>query len=426
MRIIFFLFGWIIISALYSQVPVIDDVYRQEIKSLASHPSIQRAFEMIEALEPETEALLIDITQIEAPPFMEEIRAQFVFDRIKSLGLDSLWIDEVGNVLALKKGKMGHRTIAFDAHLDTVFPKGTDVKVRRSGDTLMAPGIGDDTRGLAMLLTTIKAIQSTSIQTEEDILFVASVGEEGLGDLRGVKHLFSEMGYPIDSWISIDGGEIGRVNTKGLGSYRYRVRFEGPGGHSWGAFGLANPHHALGKAIDLFVQRADVYTLEGPKTSYNIGVISGGTSVNSIPFESIMEVDMRSIDPSRLEVLEKMLYQAVEDAVADQNNKKRLGAPLTGSIDKIGHRPSGELADTLPLVQRALAATALMGKVPRITVGSTNSNIPISLGIPAVTIGRGGAAANAHALDEWWLNTDGGASIQLGLILLIAEAGLVP
>jgi len=343
---------------------------------------------------------------------------------MNTLGMDSVWIDEVGNVLGLLEGTQGKRTVALDAHLDTVFPEGTEVKVRIQNDTLYAPGIGDDTRGLSMLLTILETIKTEQIQPKDNLLFVGSVGEEGLGDLRGVKHLFRTGGPKIDSWIAIDGGAIGRVNTKALGSYRYRVTFKGPGGHYWGAFGLANPHHALGEAISTFVKVADSYTSEGPKTSYNVGVISGGTSINSIPFESVMEIDIRSIDPKRLDVMEGYLSTAVEEALAHQNKIKRQGPELTVRIDKIGNRPSGELSDELPLIQRTLAATQAFGVQPYLTRGSTNSNIPIAKGIPAITIGRGGDGGKAHSLAEWWTNKEGHKAIQLALLILLMESGM--
>ena len=223
----------------------------------------------------------------------------------------------------------------------------------------------------------------------------------------------------IDSWIDIEGG-IGNLFANA--SLR-RVTFSGPGGHSWGAFGMVNPHHALASAIDNFIDSADEYTLEGPKTSYNIGIVKGGTSINSIPFESIMEVDIRSIEPSRLDVMEDLLYKAVNSGLDKQNKMKRSGESLTVVIDKIGNRPSGELEPSLPLIQRALATTEYFKETPRLTRGSTDSNIPISLGIPAVTIGRGGVGGNAHSLNEWWYNKEGYRSIQLALLLLLSEAG---
>ena len=403
-------------------VAVIETAYQDEIRTLSKKKCVKKAFELIEKQRSLTLADHILLTEIEAPPFKEEKRAAQFLEMMKAVGVDSIWIDEVGNVLALRKGKKGDKVVALDAHLDTVFPEGTDVKVKMRGDTIYAPGAADDTRGLAMLLRVLQVMNEAKISTEHDVLFVASVGEEGLGDLRGVKHLFSEKGVKIDSWIAIDGGAIGRVNNQGLGSHRYRITFNGPGGHSWGAFGLANPHHALGTAIHHFVEAADAFTAYGPKTSYNVGVISGGTSINSIPFSSTMEIDMRSISPARLDSMDVILKEAVQKALDAQNKIKRLGKPLTVDVVKIGDRPSGELSESLPIIQRAMACTAFFGKRPQLSRGSTNSNIPISMGIPAVTIGRGGVGRNAHSLNEWWLDVEGYKSTQLTLMLLLSEA----
>lgn len=409
----------------FSQENEIEKKYFNEIKAILKNKKVKKSYEYIIQQEPFTYENLIKLTEIEAPPFKEQNRAIEFKHMIEEIGIDSVWIDLEGNVVGLLKGQEGTRTVGLDAHLDTVFPEGTDVKVRIKNDTLYAPGIADDSRGLSMLLTILKTIRNNDIPLRDNLLFIGSVGEEGLGDLRGVKYLFRNGASKIDSWISIDGGSIGRVNNKGLGSYRYRVTFIGPGGHSWGSFGLVNPHHALGKAIQLFVNSADNYTSKGSKTSYNIGIIKGGTSINSIPFESIMEVDIRSVDPSRLDEMEEILQNSVKEALDDQNNRKRMGDNLTYIIDKIGNRPSGELSPSLPLVQRAMAVTKHFGVTPRLTRGSTNSNIPISLGIPSVTIGRGGKGGNVHSLAEWWYNDRGYRSIQLSLLLVLMEAGFL-
>lgn len=398
--------------------------YREEVKSISRDAHMISAFAMIEEDVLAARDQLIELTEIPAPQFKEDLRAQRFAEMLKEAGVDSVWIDQVGNVLAVRKGKTGNRLVALDAHLDTVFPEGTDVGVKMRGDTLFAPGVGDDTRGLAMLLSIARTLNTADIETEADILFVGSVGEEGIGDLRGVKHIFRDGGPEVDSWISIDGGAIGRISNQGLGSYRYRVTFIGPGGHSWGAFGLVNPHHALGTAIDLFVESADAFTSHGAKTSYNVGRIGGGTSVNSIPFSSWMELDMRSVSPARLDSLDGLLKQAVMRALDEQNALMRLGDSLTVNIEMIGKRPSGELPAELPLIQRAMASSAFFGKRPGLTRGSTNSNIPISLGIPAVTIGRGGRGAHAHSLNEWWLEGDSYVATQFGFLLLVVECGL--
>jgi tripeptide aminopeptidase len=399
--------------------------YQKEIDKLVKNKRIQQAFAIIDELEPLTYKNLVELTEISAPPFMEQNRAERYSDMLKEAGADNVWIDEVGNVLALRKGKDSSKTIALDAHLDTVFPEGTDVRVRMVGDTLYAPGVGDDTRGLVMVLTVLKAMNMADIKTTYDVLLAGTVGEEGLGDLRGVKHLFKKNDPKIDSWIAIDGGELGRINNQALGSYRYNITFKGPGGHSWGAFGLANPHHAAGKAVAYFDEAARSYTAAGPKTSYNIGRIGGGTSINSIPFESWMEVDMRSVSPERLVEIEEILIFQTKRALDDYNKMVNKGPKLTVDIEKIGDRPSGELSPDLPLIQRSMAATKAFKTEPFLTRGSTDSNIPISKGIPAVTLGRGGEAGGAHSLGEWWLNDETGPqSIKLALLILVSEAGL--
>jgi acetylornithine deacetylase/succinyl-diaminopimelate desuccinylase-like protein len=398
-------------------------VHEREMETLSNRRDIQQAFRVIDELEPTTLADLIMLTEIPAPPFMEEVRAAKFAEMLRDAGADSVWTDEVGNVLALRRGS-GERTVAIDAHLDTVFPEGTDVSVRIVGDTLFAPGVGDDTRGLVVILTVLRAMNAAGIRTESDLLFIGAVGEEGLGDLRGVKHLFRDGGPGIDSWIAVDGGATGRIVHRGLGSHRYRVTFKGPGGHSWGAFGLGNPQHALGRAIQLFVDAAEPYTSEGIRTSYNVGRIGGGTSVNSIPFEAWMEVDMRSESPERLNGVDALFQRAMVDALDEANRIRRRGDALTVDVDMIGDRPSGTTPQDSPLVQRAMAATSHFGVAPNLGIASTDSNIPISLGVPAVTISRGGSGGGGHALSEYWVNENGAVAIKQALLLLAAEAGL--
>ena len=402
----------------------VDDIYVKNIKKIANHNKVKKAFKYIIDVEDKTNKNLIELTEIEAPPFKEEKRAKEFSERLKLAGIEKVWIDSIGNVIGFLEGSIGNKNIAIDAHLDTVFPEGTDVKVQIKNDTLFAPGIGDDTRGLAMILTIAETIVNSEIKPVDNILFIGTVGEEGLGDLRGVRYLFKNNEPKIDSWIAIDGGSIGRVNNQALGSYRYEVIFDGPGGHSWGAFGLVNPHHALGAGITNFVEKADIYTDNGPKTSYNVGIISGGTSINSIPFKSSMQIDIRSIDPNRLNDMEEILFNSMNKALDEQNAIKRSGPDLKLTINKIGNRPSGKVDESVPLIQKTIAATQYMGVEPRLTIGSTDSNIPISLGLPAVTIGRGGEGGGAHSLDEWWLNKDGYKSIQLALLILLSESGI--
>lgn len=423
--IIFILGAVISAEGQVNQIPPVEKQYSIEIENLANHRSVKNAMEAIKTMDQETLEDLITLTEIPAPPFKEEERAKKWAQMLLETGMDSVWIDEVGNVIGKRKGTKGDRTVLIEAHLDTVFPEGTDVTVKERGDTLFAPGIADDTRGLAVVLAIAKAMDKAAIQTEADILFVGVVGEEGQGDLRGVKHLFSEEGQKIDAYIAIEGGGPDRVTYRGIGSHRYRVTYKGPGGHSFGAYGLVNPHNALGRAIHYFAVDADEFTKEGIRTTYNVGVIGGGTSINSIPFESWMEVDMRSESPERVTGIDNIFQAAVKKALKEENEIKRRGEDLTVEVKMIGDRPAGGIDPSTPLVQRAMASSMLFDVKPRIVVGSTNANIPFSLGIPAVTIGSGGKSGGAHSLDEWWLSDDEAVpAIQRALLLLLAEAGL--
>ncbi len=401
-----------------------DGPYERELQAILENPLVMEALTLIQTLEPTTQADHIELTQVPAPPFMEEERAEAYRLLLEEAGADSVRIDEVGNVLAFRGGTGGNRTVVLGGHMDTVFPEGTDVKVRIRGDTLFAPGIGDDTRGLIVVLTVLRALEGVGLETEADLIFLGSVGEEGLGDLRGVKHFFREGGPRVDAFIEVDGAGSSTIVNQGLGSIRYRATVTGSGGHSWGAFGLANPAHALGRAIQAFSVVADSLTRDGPRTSFNVGRLGGGTSINSIPFSAWMEVDMRSEDPASLQRIAAAFEAAVRRGVEAENQARRNGSPLTLDLDRIGDRPSGEVDPDEPLVQRAMAVTRLFGNEPRLSRSSTNSNIPIALGIPAVTIGRGGEGAENHSPNEWWINREGHLGIQRALLLLLAEAGL--
>ncbi|MBW3552906.1 MAG: M20/M25/M40 family metallo-hydrolase [Gemmatimonadetes bacterium] len=407
------------------RVPPLEPAYEQEIAGVARDARVREAFRVVEELRPRTRADHITLTEIPAPPFAEEARARAFAGMLREAGADSVWIDEEGNVLALRRGRTGGDALVLSGHLDTVFPEGTDVTVRVRGDTLHAPGVGDDTRGLVVVLTVLRAMEAAGLETERDVLFVGTVGEEGLGDLRGVKHLFREGGPEIAAFISIDGSGENRVTHQGLGSRRYRATVRGPGGHSWGAFGTANPAHALGRAIRLFDERAAEYVATGPRTSYNVGVIGGGTSVNSVPFEAWMEVDMRSVDDERLRGIDALFRRTVHEAVAEQNGRPRRGDSLTVELELVGDRPSGSIAADAPLIQRARAAISHFGLEPSLGRSSTDSNIPISRGIQAVTLGGGGEGSGAHSLHEWWLDRDSHIAIQRTLLVVLAQTGLV-
>ena len=408
----------------HASAQAVQSTFTDEARRLSAEPAIVEAMRIAEEIDDWALDLLIELTEIPAPPFMEDERGERFGELLVELGADSVWTDAEGNVIGLRKGRSGARRIGFGGHLDTVFPEGTDVTVRQVADTLFAPGVGDDTRGLVVVLSVLRALEEAGIETEDDVLFVGVVGEEGLGDLRGMKYLYSDDGEWPDAWIEVDGGGISGIVSMGLGSVRYRPTFHGPGGHSWGAFGLAHPSHALARGIRTFQDVADTLTRSGPRTSYSVGRLGGGTSVNSIPFEAWAEVDMRSESPENLLRIEAAFVASMEQALEEENALRRDGPALTLDLAKIGDRPSGEMDPAAPLVQRAMAVTHLFDVEPSLSRGSTNSNVPIALGVPAVTIGRGGIGGNNHAPDEFWVNRDAYLAVQRALLIVLAEAGV--
>jgi tripeptide aminopeptidase len=398
---------------------------QQQVSNLLDNPVVQEAMSDIVASDAQLLNETIELTEIPAPPFAEEKRAQRFAEKLREAGLTDVSIDEEGNVVGRRPGRSGNRTVVLSAHLDTVFPIETDVTVKVEGDTLYAPGVGDNTRGLVVVLAILRTMQQHGIETDADVLFVGNVGEEGLGDLRGVKYLFREGGPRIDALIAVDGGKTGRLVFGGVGSHRYRVTYKGPGGHSWGAFGRASPHHAMGRAISEFVENAVEVTASGDKTTFNVGRIGGGTSVNSIAFESWMEVDLRSGNQTKLDAIDAVLKRAVQKALQDENAAREEGAELTVDVDRIGTRPAARSDIESPLVQTAAAAMNALGVEPDLQISSTDANHPISIGIPAITLSRGGIGANAHALNESWINKDAHLAIHIVLITLLVEAGAI-
>jgi len=385
---------------------------------LLADAAIKEAVEVIKAAEPQTIEDQVRLCEVEAPPFKETKRAEVYARMFREAGLQNVRIDKVGNVLGDRPGMQPRPRLVFTAHLDTVFPEGTDVKVKREGTLLKGPGIGDDCRGLAVVLAVIRAMNQAKIQTPGPITFVGTVGEEGLGDLRGVKYLFNEgMKGQIDRFVSIDGTGLG-ITHIAVGSLRYRVTFKGPGGHSYGAFGLSNPMHALGRAvatISQFEVPAD------PKTTFNVGRMGGGTSVNAIPFDAWFEMDMRSASPSALQALDAKFHRAVDDAVKAEDGRWSKNVL---SVDKalVGNRPAGQTAANAPIVQAAVSVTRALGFPVTLDEGSTDSNIPMNLGIPAITIDGGGRGRGAHALDEQFDSTNSFQGSQRALLLAIALA----
>ena len=344
---------------------------------------------------------LVQLTEIPAPPFGEEVRASTYMAMLRDAGLTNVEMDQIGNVMGLRPGTGEAPLLAVAAHLDTVFPEGTEVEVRREGNRLRAPGIGDDTAGLATLLAVARVLNETDLETESDLLFIGNVGEEGAGDLRGVKHLFRDGKYKdqIGGFISVESGGQSTITTGALGSLRYRVTFKGPGGHSYGAFGLVSPAYAMGNAIR---KVSAISVPDTPKTTFNIGIVEGGTSVNSIPFETSMVVDMRSESRDELEKLVETFLDLVHEAVEEENATRSISeGQIELEMTLVGDRPSGQTSESANIVKFAVAAFEAFGIRPTFRISSTDSNVPISLGIPAITIGRGGLGGRSHSLDEW-------------------------
>jgi len=397
-----------------------------DVERLVNHPKFKAAQNFIDRDHDRFVREIIQITEIEAPPFKEDKRGKAYLEMLRQNGLASVEMDPEGNVMGVRKGVGAGPLIAISGHLDTVFPEGTNVKVKRAGTRLSAPGVGDDSRALAVLLAIIRAMDAAKIQTDSDILFVGNVGEEGPGDLRGMRYLFQKGPYKdkIKMFISLDGSGLGNNITNGaLGSKRYKVTFKGPGGHSYGSFGLVNPAFALGNAIAKFSQMQVPFK---PKTTFNVGVIGGGTSVNSIPFESWMEVDIRSESRDELNKAGETFLGLMHEAV-DQENKVRSTAQGKIELDMklIGERPSGETPLSSPLVQTASAVIRAFGMNPTYSISSTDANIPISMGIPGVTLDAGGRGGRNHSLDEW-IDVEKTASvngINVAMAILLSLAG---
>ena len=403
----------------YAEPPSSVDAATQ---ALVDNPKVKAALETIKADDAATFAEQKHITEIASPPYKEKVRAEYYLKRMQELGLKDATIDAEGNVIALRKGTgSGHPKLAIAAHLDTVFPEGTDVTVKEKDGTFVAPGLGDDARGLVALLSIIKAMNANDISTVGDIMFVGDVGEEELGNLRGMKALFRDH-TDIDGFISIDGLGIDRIANQGTGSHRYEFVFKGPGGHSFQEFGLPSAIHAMGRAI---AKIADLQTPSNPKTTFTVGTVSGGTSVNAIASEAHMAVDMRSNATEELLKLEAKLLDLVKQAVTEENARWKSDK-IALTIKLIGDRPAGMTAADSPIVEAARKSVNAVRNGPNATLGgaSTDSNEPMSLGIPAVTIGGGGEGGNWHSVNEWYKPVDGYLGPQRALMAVLMLQGL--
>src|SRR5690348_10410429 len=395
---------------------------RQSAAELMSHAGVAGAFRFFETNAAAITEEQIRICTIPASPFGEHERAEYLRQKFSELRLTEVEIDEEGNCLGLIRGASLKPLVVVSAHLDTVFPKDTDFTVVKRDQKLYAPGIADDGCGLAALIAHAQAIQNERIPIQGSLLFVGTVGEEGEGNLRGVRHLLTKGRWAseVDAFLSFDGPGLDRITNRALGSRRYRVEFTGPGGHSWGDFGVPNPVHALGRAIS----RLAAYPApKDPRTTFNVGRIEGGTGVNSIPRKALMEVDLRSTADPELQRLDAFFRRAMKEALDEENNVRRPGdAPLKLQLDLIGERPSGETPADAPVVKLALEATKLLGVEPRLDQSSTDSNLPISLGIPAITLGAGGTSGASHTLAEWYEPRDRDKGLKRGLLVILGLA----
>jgi tripeptide aminopeptidase len=379
--------------------------------------TVRRALDVAKTTEPQTIEDQIRFCEVAAPPFKESARAEVLRRQFMQLGLENVRMDRAGNVLGSRSGASAHPHVVLAAHLDTVFPEDTDVKVKRRGDHLEGPGIGDNCRGLSVLVAVARAMNQGGVRTPGTVTFVANVGEEGLGDLRGMKALFGDtLKDQIDRFVSIDNADP-QITVIGVGSRRYRVTFKGPGGHSFADFGMPNPANALGRAI---AKIAEFHLSDGGRTTFNVGRVGGGTSVNAIPAEAWMEVDLRSADATALAALDARLAQAMDRAAVEENARWNRPGVVTVVKELVGDRPAGAIAENAPIVLTALASAEAVGLAVSLSEGSTDANLPMSLKIPAIAIGGGGRSINAHSPSEAFDGTDAWKGTANAVLLTIA------
>jgi tripeptide aminopeptidase len=364
----------------------------------------------------------VRITEIPAPPFQEAARASAVKTLLAESGLN-VEIDKTGNVIGELPGATEKEIVMLTAHLDTVFPPGTDVKVRRETDRLSAPGISDNGTGLAALVSIARAIHESHIKPRRTILFVADVGEEGEGNLRGMRALVDDYRSRLKAAVVLDGSGTDHVTTKALASRRLEVLITGPGGHSWSDFGMPNPINALVRGSIRFI---NTKVPANPRTTFNLGQIEGGTSVNSIPYEAKLKVDIRSESEDELAKLESSLRESIAAGVRDEmeSARDRSKGKLDWKIEVLGIRPGGELASNSPLLAALRAADDYVGNQSRIERSSTDANIPLSNGIDAISIGAGGTGGGAHSLQEWYEPSGREMGLKRALLILLGISGV--
>ncbi len=393
----------------------------ERVGRLVSDEAVERARRSIRETDERTLADMEAVVVIPAPPFGETERGEWMLGRFESLGLEAVERDEAGNVLGRLPGREPDAApVILSAHLDTVFDEGTDLTVRRDGARIRAPGIADDARGLAAILAIVRALGAAGLVPRRPLALAATVGEEGRGDLRGVKHLFREDGpyRRAAAFMTLDGTGLDRVIDRGVGSRRYRATIRGPGGHSWSDWGLANPVHAVGAATAAL---AEIRLRSEPRTVLSVTRLGGGTSVNAIPQSAWLELDLRSVSPEVLEAMDERVREAIRRAVAAANRRRKRGTErLELELELIGDRPAGQTEAGALIVEAADAATRAVGVEPRRAASSTDANVPMALGIPAVGMGAGGRSGGMHTTDEWYENEGGPEGIERALLVALA------
>lgn len=399
------------------------------LREILERPECRLARTRIVELEAATLEEQLRIVRIPAPSLAEERRAAYVHTRFQELGLRECHLDEVGNVLGRLPGaahsSAGDQSpVVVAAHLDTVFGPDTPLEPRAWGSRWYAPGITDNARGVAALLAVAEAILAAGISTIRPVWLIGTIGEEGSGDLRGAKHLLragAPLGRPA-AFIALDGSGVRRIVHRAVGARRLRAEITGPGGHSWSDWGTANPLHVLGRCIDRLaaLPRPDRVPL-----TLTVARAGGGTSVNAIPGSAWLELDMRSELQGAITDLETAARRVLEEEVTRANEVRRVGTqPLALAVRVIGDRPSGAIPENAPLVAAAVAATRLVGVEPELVASSTDANVPLSLGIPAVTLGAGGDSGGIHTLDEWFCGRGGAVGLERALLTVLAAAGV--
>ncbi|HYA25198.1 MAG TPA: M20/M25/M40 family metallo-hydrolase [Terriglobales bacterium] len=402
---------------------------QQEIARLAELPQVCSACAWFHSGESQLAQWQLETASIPAPPFGEAARGEWLKKRFRELGLEEVHADEVGNIFGILPGP-GKYAVTLSAHIDTVFPAGTPLNVRQQGNRLYGPGVSDNGAGVAALLAIASAIQSAGISPSAPILFIGNVGEEGEGDLRGMRHIFSASRWRdlVRYSLVLDGAGSDTIVAEALGSRRFEVIVRGPGGHSWSDFGAPNPILILGRTLHAFAQTP---VPASPKTTFNVGVIRGGTSVNSIPESASMRVDIRSTSMVEMERLEASLREALESAITEEtrlsarrNPPNRPSSGLSYEVVPIGNRPAGELNPNARILKVIRAVDAHLGNVAQIQRASTDANIPMSLGREAIAIGGGGAGGGAHTLQEWFDSSGRELGLKRVLLTVLALAGV--